>query len=399
MVAFGDIADFRNGLNYNRQNFGRGLKVVSVADFGDRRVPDYSSLGEINPDGVATEEDLLTDGDLLFVRSNGNRALVGRVLFVEAPPIEVGFSGFCIRARVHRAIANPKYYSYFFRSKAARDALSSGGTGASIQSISQGALKSVFVPLPSIKSQLQTVAVLQPYDDLIEKNQRRIKLLEEAARRLYREWFVALRFPGHERVKVVDDVPQGWSQGNALGFVKVLSGGTPKTDVDNYWNGGIPFFTPKDCPNEFLVTSTEKTLTDTGLTNCNSRLFPKETIFITARGTVGKLALSQRPMAMNQSCYAVVAATPFNNLFLFLALLDGVAHFKQVASGGVFDAIVIDTFKLIPFLLPPAALTEQFGDRVRPVFDQMEVLTIASERLKQARDALLPRLMSGALAV
>jgi type I restriction enzyme R subunit len=119
-VSFGSIADFRNGLNYSRENMGVGLKVISVGNFGDRTSPDYDSIGEIDPSGVAGDDDLMNDGDILFVRSNGNRELVARVMYITTPPYPVAYSGFCIRARMNRDVVNPKFYYYVFRSKETR---------------------------------------------------------------------------------------------------------------------------------------------------------------------------------------------------------------------------------------------------------------------------------------
>ena len=150
-------------------------------------------------------------------------------------------------------------------------------------------------------------STLSAYDDLIENNRRRIQLLEQAARLLYKEWFVHLRFPGHEHTPIIDGVPAGWEKKTAFEVMDVLSGGTPKTSNQSYWGGDIPFFTPKDATDYAYVHDTEKSITEAGLKNCNSNLYPKDTVFITARGTVGKINLAQCPMAMNQSCYALVA--------------------------------------------------------------------------------------------
>lgn len=250
-----------------------------------------------------------------------------------------------------------------------------------------------------IKEQESIANILDGYDSLIENNQRRIVLLEESVRLLYREWFVNLRFPGHDSGSANSELLSGWVSGYASDFIQVQSGGTPNTKNDRFWNGEIPFFTPKDCSRSSYVLVTEKTLSEDGLASCSSRLFPKETIFITARGTVGKLALAQRPMAMNQSCYALVPKNGMNNLFLFLALEERIAHLKAMASGGVFDAIVGDTFKKLAFSCPPIKLTDDFGDVVRPIFDQIENLLRQNAALSGTRNDLLPKLMAGEIQV
>lgn len=241
--------------------------------------------------------------------------------------------------------------------------------------------------------------ILLNYDNIIENNGCRIQLLEEFARLLYKEWFVHLRFPGHEHVKITDGVPEGWEKLTAYDVMDVLSGGTPKTKVAEYWDGEIPFFTPKDTTDCAFTYSTEKMITEQGLSKCNSRLYPKYALFITARGTVGKLSFAQRAMAINQSCYALVAKEDINQQFLYCSLKASIEQFKTRASGAVFDAIVVDTFKLIPFLKPTPMLIEQFTDSVKVIFEQVDQLSYMNRKLAEARDILLPRLMNGELTV
>ena len=253
--------------------------------------------------------------------------------------------------------------------------------------------------LPPMEEQRKRAQIIAAYDDLRENNKRRIELLEESARQLYKEWFVRFRFPGHEHVKIIDGVPEGWIKTTADQAMDILSGGTPKTSVPDYWDGEIGFFTPKDTTDSVYVSTTEKTITTLGLEKCASNLYPKNTLFITARGTVGNLNLAQKPMAMNQSCYALVAREPINQLYLYFAMQAGIQQVKSRAVGAVFDAIIKDTFKVIPFLIPPKGRVEEFTDFVQPILAQIDTLMISTERLVQARDILLPKLMSGEIAV
>ena len=122
----------------------------------------------------------------------------------------------------------------------------------------------------------------------------------------------------------------------------MLGGGTPKTNNSNFWNGSIPFFTPKDVGAPYTF-QTEKYITEAGLDHCNSRLYPKNTTFVTARGTVGKVSLSGSPMAMNQSCYALTSDT-IDPLLVYFYVCKTVSSLKHKASGAVFDAIVTRDF-------------------------------------------------------
>ncbi|MCB1089800.1 MAG: restriction endonuclease subunit S, partial [Verrucomicrobiae bacterium] len=163
-------------------------------------------------------------------------------------------------------------------------------TGATVRHTAPGRIKECRVRYPrDIRVQAKVADILSAYDDLIENNRRRIALLEEAARLLYREWFVHFRFPGHEHVPLIDGLPEGWERQAASAVMDVLSGGTPKTGNATFWDGDIGFFTPKDATDTPYVLTTEKTITEEGLRACNSKLYPTDTLFITARGTVGKL--------------------------------------------------------------------------------------------------------------
>jgi type I restriction enzyme S subunit len=205
---------------------------------------------------------------------------------------------------------------------------------AAVPGVNRNVLHELQVRVPERPGQERIAATLSAYDDLIENNRRRMKLLEDAARLLYQEWFVRLRFPGHERVRVKDGVPEVWRKETAFDAMQVMSGGTPKTTTPDFWAGDIPFYTPKDSAEGVYVIDTEKHLTEAGLNNCNSKLYPKDTVFITARGTVGNLNLAQRPMAMNQSCYALAGRGGVTQKYLFCALREAIVHFEQQASGG-----------------------------------------------------------------
>jgi type I restriction enzyme S subunit len=271
--------------------------------------------------------------------------------------------------------------------------------GAAQDNLSQEKLLSIEFKVPDVNEQKRIADILSAYDDLIENNWRRMVLLEEAARQLYREWFVRLRFPGHEHTRITNGVPEGWEKTNALEAMSVLSGGTPKTTVPDYWDGNIPFYTPKDASDNCYVLETERSITELGLKNCNSRAYAVDTVFISARGTVGKLNLAYRPMAMSQSCYALTGKSHVSQFFLYCVLQESIEHLKQHAVGAVFDAIVVDTFKLIPFMVPDSRNIRLFEDSVVPIFRQVGNLLEQNQKLRAARDLLLPRLMSGEIVI
>ena len=179
--------------------------------------------------------------------------------------------------------------------------------------------------------------------------------------------------------------------------IQVLGGGTPKTGESLYWNGNVPFFTPKDVGTPYTLT-TEKTITEEGLAHCNSRLYSLNTVFVTARGTVGKVGLSGVPMAMNQSCYALVGKDT-HQLLVYFYTLKAVDRLKHKASGAVFDAITIRDFESERILKLSDADTKAFLDVVSPMYQTILSNSIENLRLANLRDTLLPKLMSDEIDV
>lgn len=331
------------------------------------------------------------------------------ILSREAPVGEVGRftsneDGVFLGQRLFHYRPNPElldwnYLAFVLQSHDVQGRLRGMGFGATVQHIKVPDAEHLIIPCPPIDTQRRIGSLLSAYDDLIENNRRRMVLLEQAARQLYSEWFVRLRFPGHEHTPITDGVPDGWDKTTAFAVMEVLSGGTPKTIGADYWGGEIPFYTPKDASDAPYVLQTERSITGLGLKNCNSRLYERDTVFISARGTVGKLNLASHPMAMSQSCYALVGKGHVSQLFLFCALGEAIDYFKQHAVGAVFDAIVVDTFKLIPFTVPDEKLVRRFEDAAVPMFRQIANFMEQNQKLRAARDLLLPRLMSGEIAV
>lgn len=255
------------------------------------------------------------------------------------------------------------------------------------------------VEVPSIDKQQLIVNKVSAYDSLIELNNKRIKLLEQMAENLYKEWFVRFRFPGHETAEFENSIPKGWEICKFSAIVDIMSGGTPNTETAEYYGGNIPFYTPKDSTDCFFAFETITSITDAGLAHCNSKLYPVNTVMITARGTVGNINLISVPMAMNQSCYALKSDVIGSQNYLFFACKREIAKLKKMASGGVFDTIVVKTFDHVQIVLPTKDVVESFDAAINPIMIEIQNLIKQNNNLIKQRDLLLPRLMSGKLEV
>lgn len=398
------------------------------------RMKPFSELVEINPrvnlnksaeypfvemGVVEPGKKYVQAGQKRVFKGDGSKFLPGDTLFARITPClengkiaqyknqegKVGFGS--TEFFVFRAIpefSDPDYVYYLSQSDVLRQPAEKSMSGASGRQ--RADLKSIidlYVPSPLLPTQRKIASILSAYDDLIENNLRHIKILEEMAQNLYREWFVKFQFPGHENLHFVESqlgrMPEGWEVVPFTQIANVLSGGTPKTSVNDYWKGKIPFFAPKDSPNTFYVTVTDKSITELGLSKCNSKLYPKNTVFITARGTVGKVVMPPKDMAMNQSCYALRGKAGINQLYLFLATKDKVEYLKKNTGGATFDTIVIDTFERMLVAKPGNKLISQFTVLVESMFNLILNLTYKNQNLRQTRNLLLPRLISGEINV
>jgi type I restriction enzyme S subunit len=391
-----EVAFFQEGPGLrNWQWTDDGMKVIN----GTNILPD-GSIDISNTDKFIAQAEFegryrhfaIDEGDIVLSSSG----TLGKVGLIRAEHLPLMMNTSVIRFRTKDpSVLYDGYLFAFLRSPQFQALIRSFAVGGVQQNFGPVHLKQIEIPAPPLRVQHRIADILLAFDDLIENNRRRTAQLEDAARQLYREWFVRLRFPGHEHTSITDGVPAGWERTTAYAAMEVLSGGTPKTTNPGFWDGDIPFFTPKDATGTFYVRETQRSITDLGLKNCNSRLYERDTVFISARGTVGKLNLASRPMAMSQSCYALIGKGCVSQLFLFSALQEAIAHFKQNAVGAVFDAIVVDTFKLIPFVVPDEKNVRLFDETVAPVFRQVANLMKQNRALRAARDLLLPRLMNG----
>lgn len=229
-----------------------------------------------------------------------------------------------------------------------------------------------------IKVQRRIAAILSSLDDKIELNNKINANLEQQAQAVFTAWFAEAK-----------------PSVSFVSLVRVLGGGTPRTSVAEFWEGEIPFFTPKDVYGVYTL-ETEKSLTDDGLAHCNSCLFPINTVFVTARGTVGKLTLAGRPMAMNQSCYALLGQEGYGQYFVYHLTQRVITHLKHKANGAVFDAIVTRDFEseFVPDIKPSEAAN--FELKVKPLYEAILHNYEENCRLSALRDMLLPHLLSGA---
>ena len=275
---------------------------------------------------------------------------------------------------------NNYYMYYWFYYAGKRGLIDKYCTGSTIKHLPGDKLKSIALDLPDKTAQDQIANLLCCLDNKIKLNNRINQNLLKQAESIFDKYYNA-----------------SFESKPFTSIIKVLGGGTPKTDNADYWGGNIPFFTPKNVGTPYTF-QTEKYISDSGLEHCNSRLYPKNTSFVTARGTVGKISLAGLPMAMNQSCYAL-ASEDIDPILVYFYALKAVSSLKHKASGAVFDAIVTRDFdtELINVLSEENA--QLVLSVVSPMMETIHKNSEENIKLSSLRDTLLPKLMSGELDV
>jgi len=272
--------------------------------------------------------------------------------------------------------------------------------GAAQPLMTHGILRGINIKIHAdIVVQEQIADTLATYDDLIENNRRRMALLEESARLLYREWFVCLRFPGYEHTPIVDGVPQGWERVRVDELGTVLTGKTPSTkDADNY-GGDIPFIKTPDMHGNAFVLQAETYLTEKGAKSQANKFLPAGALLVSCIGTVGVVSLTSELCQFNQQINAVIPGEDFLRYYSYFALKEMKPRLDAIGGGVTMANVSKGKFESMGVLRPASALLRNFDEFSSPVFNQIKVLGQQNQKLRAARDLLLPRLMSGELAV
>ena len=390
-ICLSDIAEFSNGVNFRKESYGKGVKLISVSDFGNRFYPNYSDLEEIKAN-VVRSSDYLENGDIIFVRSNGNKELVGRCMLINDVPCKTTYSGFCIRCRVKdQAKVFPKYLAYYFKTNVFRQAIAGNTVGANIQNLSQGRLSSHCFNLPDLPTQHRIASILSAYDDLIENNQKQIKLLEETAQRLYKEWFVDLRFPGWENTKIVDGVPEGWEKLPLSSFADIVMGQSPKSEFYNTTHDGIPF-------HQGVGSYGKRFVVDNIFSNSYARIAEAGSILFSVRAPVGRLNITKNKIAIGRGLAALNHKKGYQS-FLFYLLKDRFFKDDLLGNGSIFASISKNELYNQVFIVPNNFLANQFNIIVSNIDRKISIIDEQLNRLVKTRDRLLSKLMNEEMEV
>ena len=369
-----------------------GHYLITSKHLKDNRI-DYSTANLISEEDYqkVIQRSAVEQYDILFSMIG----TIGNVVQVKLEQVDFAVKNMGIFKMGKEPLKSYWLY-YWLKSDFSKEYINQRLAGSTQSYLTLDSLRNYPILYPGDHLANKIISILKSLDDKIENNRKINENLEQQAQALFKSWFVDFE-PFRDQPFVESElgmIPEGWRVGNFTDLISIMPGGTPSTNVSEYWdNGNIPFFSPKDV-NGVYCLKTEKSITQDGLNHCSSNLYPKDTIFVTARGTVGKIAMAGVPMAMNQSNYALVPKEDFNNFYIYLQAQNLVEILLKKANGAVFSAITTKDFKEL-VVIPDKVIIYKFGIIVKPIFDKILLAMNESHRLSLLRDTLLPKLMSG----
>lgn len=413
-LKYGDVAEFRNGLNFSKDSHGKGCKFIGVADFKDNFTPQWELLGEINPSGVARTEDYLESGDIIFVRSNGNKSLVGRSLYIDRNEKSL-YSGFCIRARLKTDDFLPLFLAYYTRTNFFKSAITSVA-GTNINNLNQDILGNVMIPHYSIEVQKSIIDVLSSIDEKIALNNRINAELEAMARTLYDYWFVQFDFPDTKgkpyktsggkmlyNATLKREIPAGWKSGTLDDLGQIVGGSTPATSKpENFTANGTPWITPNDLSDnqsKKFISCGAQDVSVEGIKSASLKTYPAGTVLLSSRAPIGYMAIARNELTTNQGFKSFIPSKNYSTEYVYYAVKNSLPVIVKNASGSTFKEVSGSVLKSIEVTLPAFSVADYFTKKVAEIFSRQEKLELENQQLIKLRDWLLPLLMNGQVTV
>ena len=406
-------------------------QAVRLCNYMDAYTNNFIHSGMDFMTATATEREIsncsLFAGDVVITKDSETHDDIGVPALVreDIPNLVCGY---------HLAILRPSsseldgaYLFYALSTGEAQRQFHSYANGITRFGLRKADIGLVEFPLPPLPEQRAIAHVLGTLDDKIELNRRMNETLEAMARALFKSWFVDFDpvrakmegrwqrgeslpglpaeyydlFPGRLVDSELGEIPEGWEFRPLGDFIEISSGGTPRTSVSDYWDGDIPWYTAKDAPalSDVFVLATERSITQAGVDNSSTKVLPVGTTIITARGTVGRLACLGIPMAMNQTCYGIRGVEGYPDFFTYWNVRNTVSELQARTHGTIFDTITRETFRIAEAVQAATEVPRAFEYAVSPLMRRILSNLNESRTLTAQRDALLPKLLAGAMRV
>ena len=371
-----------------------GTPVVMPKDLIGGKISEQS-IARVGAEHVQRlQRHIIRNGDILYSR----RGDVGRCAF--ATERETGWlcgTG-CLRVTVNPRVADNKFVFYQLQQSSTIGWVEKHAVGATMLNLNTTILSNIPVFLPPIETQRRIADIVSAYDDLIENNRKQIKLLEEAAQRLYKEWFVDLRFPGHEHTKIVDGVPEGWERAHLSDIADINANNIPKNYCFNY----IEYTDLSAVQNGIIREKTRYALNEAP-GRAKRMANDGDIIWGMVRPNLKSFALVLHPTETDvfSTGFCVLSAkkVPFTYLYYAVTTESFIKYLVNCTNGAAYPAVKPIHFSEAEIILPHEKILKRFNIVVEPMLRKREKLLLIINQASQARDRLLPKLMSGEVEV
>jgi len=384
-----DFAIMIRTTNFEQNSFSENLKYISEHS--------YSFL----------KKSMVYHGDIIMNKI----ANAGSVYFMPNlnHPVSLAMNLFLLR--INKEKANQHFVFYYL--KANESYVKQFAEGSVTKTITKNAVRNLIVRMPSIEIQDKIVTIIESLESKIDNLRRQNETLETIAKTLFKHWFIDFEFPNADGKpyksssggmwrSAIGDIPEGWKFSRIDDEVETVGGGTPSTTELGYWeNGDIAWYSPTDLTRSKTLFSidSEKKITSLGLQKSSARLFPKYSLLLTSRATIGEVTISTKDACTNQGFITIIPNERFSVYFLYGWLLTKIGEIKQLASGSTFPEISKTIFRGLDFLIPVNDILEKYEKLIKPIYKKIEINIFQIQTLTKTRDALLPKLMSGQLRV
>lgn len=397
-VKLGDLYEVHNGLSKGGKFFGSGYPFLSFSTVFNNWFIPQNIKDLVRSTDKEQESYSIKKGDVFITRTSETADELGMSCVALKDYPQATYNGFCKRLRPIKSSyeVNPRYIGYYLRTSDFRGKfLGLSGTMTTRASLRNEDLLAMEILLPPIKEQKRIADILSAYDNLIENNQKQIKLLEEAAGRLYKQWFIDLRYPGHETIKIVDGLPKGWKRCRMDEKFKTVLGGTPSRANPNYWNGKVAWINSGEVNNLRIMKASE-CITELALEKSATKMMPVHTTVLAITGaTLGQVSYTEIETCANQSVVGIIDETELFSMYLYLFVSTNIKSMIGKATGGAQQHINKDIVNEYKIILPEERVIKKMNILASPLFNKIADCYRQIDKLTESRDRLLPKLMNG----
>lgn len=401
-VRLEEIADFQYGYTASSKETDTGTKLLRITDIVPDLI-DWETVPFCDIDEKEIKQYEIKKGDILIARTG---ATAGYAKLIRKQPQKSVFASYLIRLTMKKADADPDYVGRIIESDIFKQFVTTHAGGAAQPHANAPVLKNFELSLPDIKTQTEIVDMLSGYDDLIENNTHRIKILEQTAQAIYTEWFMRFRFPGHEKVKMVDSgtdfgkIPEGWEVKKIREVGKIVTGKTPPTSDASNFGDFMPFIKTPDMHSSIFCISTNEKLSVQGVETQKNKIIPRDAIVVSCIGTIGVVGITTRDSQTNQQINSIIPTQTNIREYLYFVCVNLKSHLKNIgANGATMGNVNKEKFETIEILSPSNSILNLFNDMTQEMFDEIKSLSYQNQNLRQTRDLLLPKLVTGEIQV